>query len=302
MAPDVTEQTSSETAELQAHIARLEAALAARETAIADLRNQHALMQAVIDHLPYAIYWKDMDLVYRGCNRRFASDLGLSSVEEVIGRTDASLAWQAGEAAQFEAIDRRVLESQHQEYDDNETVIFPNGLQEWFETYKIPLQTADGTPIGLLATYTNISARKQAEATVQFQATLLKELSTPVIPVSDDVLVLPLVGAIDSYRAQQVLSIVLERLTETQARVVLLDITGVPVIDTQVAHTLIRTGQAVQLLGARLILTGIRPEIAQALVGLGVELTAMITYSTLQRGLAEVDRRTGAAPLGRPRS
>ncbi|KPV46758.1 hypothetical protein SE17_43015, partial [Kouleothrix aurantiaca] len=87
-----------------------------------------------------------------------------------------------------------------------------------------------------------------------------------------------------------------------RARAVLLDITGVPVIDTQVAHTLIRTGQAVQLLGARMILTGIRPEIAQALVGLGVELSSMITYSTLQRGLAEVERRTGAVSFGRARS
>ena len=302
MTLDVPEQASTDTAELHAHIARLEAALAAREATIAEQRDQYALLQTVIDHLPYAIYWKDMDLVYRGCNRRFATDLGLSSINDVIGQTDANLPWQAGEATQFEAIDRRVLQRQRQEYDDNETVIYPTGLQEWFETYKIPLQNGDGTPAGLLSTYNNISARKQAEETVQFQATLLKELSTPVIPVSDDVLVLPLIGAIDSYRAQQVLSIVLERLTETGARAVLLDITGVPVIDTQVAHTLIRTGQAVQLLGARMILTGIRPEIAQALVGLGVELTAMITYSTLQRGLAEVERRTGAVSFARARN
>ena len=301
MAADRTISTGEDIATLHAHIARLEAALAAREATIAQQRAHHDLLQAVIDHLPYAIYWKDQDLIYRGCNRRFAADLGLGAASELIGRTDADLAWQAGEAAQFAATDRRVLQTGRQEYDDDETVIYPNGLQEWFETYKIPLETADGARAGLLATYNNITARKQAEATVQFQATLLKELSTPVIPLSDDVLVLPLVGAIDSYRAQQVLSIVLEQLTETRARAVLLDITGVPVIDTQVAHTLIRTGQAVQLLGARMILTGIRPEIAQALVGLGVDLSAMITYSTLQRGLAEVERHTGAAPLGRAR-
>ena len=132
------------------------------------------------------------------------------------------------------------------------------------------------------------------ECRVLAQATLLQEISTPVIPLTDQILVLPLVGAIDTQRAQQVLSTVLERLRTSGAQIVLLDITGVPIIDTQVAHTLIRTGQAVQLLGAQMVLTGIRPEIAQALVGLGVELTSMVTYGTLQSGLADILKRRGA--------
>src|SRR5581483_10834007 len=134
--------------------------------------------------------------------------------------------------------------------DDDETVIHPNGTQEWFETYKLPLVDASGKLIGVLATYNNITARKRAEATVDAQATLLQELSTPVIPITDQVLVLPLVGAIDSRRAQQVLAAVLDQLAASHAQIVFLDITGVPIIDTQVAHALIQTSQAVQLLGA----------------------------------------------------
>jgi rsbT co-antagonist protein RsbR len=288
--PPLTTPADSHTSngDLLARIANLEQALRERDTTIAKLSEQNAQLQAVIDHIPYAIYWKDRDLVYRGANRRFVADLDLGPPDAIIGRTDADLPWQAAEVAAFEAIDRRVLATQKPEYDDNETVIHPNGIQEWFETYKLPLVDASGKLIGVLATYNNITARKRAEATVDAQATLLQELSTPVIPITDQVLVLPLVGAIDSRRAQQVLAAVLDQLAASHAQIVFLDITGVPIIDTQVAHALIQTSQAVQLLGARLVLTGIRPEVAQALVGLGVELGAIVTYSTLQRGLADV--------------
>jgi rsbT co-antagonist protein RsbR len=274
-------------AELRTRISSLEQALAERDQALAALQEQNGQLQAVINQIPYAIYWKDRDLVYRGANRRFTSDLNLGSPDTLIGRTDANLPWQPEEIAAFEAIDRRVLATREPEYDDQETVIHSDGTQEWFETYKLPLVDASGALIGVLASYNNITARKRAEATVAAQATLLQELSTPVIPITDQVLVLPLIGAIDSRRAQQVLEAVLEQLAASHAEVIFLDITGVPIIDTQVAHALIQTGQAVRLLGARLVLTGIRPEVAQALVGLGVELGSVVTYSTLQRGLAD---------------
>lgn len=296
------DDTSPSITELRAHIADLESQLAQRGQALAALHERNAELQAVIDQVPYAIYWKDRNLVYRGANRRFAMDLDFGSPETLLGRTDADLPWQASEIAAFEAIDRRVLASQQPEYDDQETVIHPNGTQEWFETYKLPLVDASGALIGVLATYNNITARKRAEATIDAQATLLQELSTPVIPITDQVLVVPLIGSIDSRRAQQVITAVLEQLASSHAQVVFLDITGVPIIDTQVAHALLQTSQAVRLLGARLVLTGIRPEVAQALVGLGVELGSIVTYSTLQRGLADTASLraafTRAAKLG----
>jgi rsbT co-antagonist protein RsbR len=266
----------------------LEQALLDQAQTMTQLRAQNEMLRAVIDALPYAIYWKDADLVYRGCNQRFSTDLGLAIPDAIIGKTDADLPWQADEIAAFQAIDQRILTTKAQEYDDQETIIHPDHTQEWFETYKMPLCDSTGAAIGVLCTYNNITARKQAETTVLAQAALLQELSTPVIPLTDQVLVLPLIGAIDSRRAQQILTAILDYLSNSHAAVVFLDITGVPIVDTQVALALIQTGRAVQLLGARLVLTGIRPEVAQALVGLGVELGSMITYSTLQRGLAEV--------------
>ena len=124
------------------------------------------------------------------------------------------------------------------------------------------------------------------EQIIQAQAATLAELSTPLIPISDDVLVMPLVGSIDSQRAQLVIETLLHGIEERSARVALLDITGVPMVDTQVAQALLQAAQSVRLLGARVVLTGIRPEVAQMLVGLGVNMREIETHSTLQSGIA----------------
>ncbi|HEU5100282.1 MAG TPA: CHASE4 domain-containing protein [Roseiflexaceae bacterium] len=133
-------------------------------------------------------------------------------------------------------------------------------------------------------------------AELQLQAMMLAELSTPLIPISAQTVVMPLIGTLDAPRAQQVVATLLTGITERRAQVAILDITGVCVVDTLVANALIQAAQAVQLLGAQLVLTGIRPEVAQTLVGLGVELGSISTYSTLQTAIATVMRRhEGAA-------
>jgi rsbT co-antagonist protein RsbR len=154
---------------------------------------------------------------------------------------------------------------------------------------------------GMVCFVQDITERRQAEQatrqsivqeeTIRAQAAMLAELSTPLIPISDALMVMPLVGAMDSRRAQQVLDTLLQGVAAASANVVLLDITGVPIVDTQVANTLIHATQAVKLLGAQVILTGIRPEVAQTLVGLGVDLRAITTHATLQSGIATTMRR-----------
>lgn len=124
------------------------------------------------------------------------------------------------------------------------------------------------------------------ERIIRAQAAALAELSTPLIPISDDVVVMPLIGAIDDQRMQQVLAALLSGVERRHARAAILDITGVPIVDSQVATGLVMAAQATRLLGARVILTGIRPEVAQALVDLGVDLSYIVTHSTLQSGIA----------------
>lgn len=127
---------------------------------------------------------------------------------------------------------------------------------------------------------------------IQVQAAAIQELSTPLIPISDDVLVMPLIGTIDSARTQQVLERLLTGIAQSRAHTAILDITGVAIVDTQVANALIRAAQAVQLLGAKVVLTGIRPEVAQTLIGLGIDLRNIITRSTLQTGIAYATGQT----------
>jgi PAS domain S-box-containing protein len=151
-----------------------------------------------------------------------------------------------------------------------------------------------GEARAFIAIVHDLTERKRAEAErvrlqeqiIGAQAAALAELSTPLIPISDQVLVMPLIGAIDTQRAQQVLEALLRGIEQSRARIAILDITGVPVVDTQVAKILIIAAHGVRLLGAEIVLTGIRPEVAQTLVGLGVDLGGVVTRSTLQRGIA----------------
>lgn len=126
------------------------------------------------------------------------------------------------------------------------------------------------------AAYLETLARQQAA---------IRELSTPVIRVYERVLLLPVVGTVDSHRAEQIMEQVLLRVVEEQARVIIVDIAGVPVVDTRVADHLIKTTAAVRLLGAETVLTGISAHVARTIVQLGVDITNMHTLTRLADGI-----------------
>jgi rsbT co-antagonist protein RsbR len=123
------------------------------------------------------------------------------------------------------------------------------------------------------------------------QQAALRELSTPLIPLADHVVAMPLIGSVDSTRAQQIVEELLAGVAANRATTAIIDITGVPIVDTQVAGALLRAAQAVELLGSRVVLTGIRPEVAQTLVGIGVNLGSIVTRATLQDGIAYAMRK-----------
>ena len=121
--------------------------------------------------------------------------------------------------------------------------------------------------------------------TIQRHQAAIRELSTPVIRVYDRILLMPIVGTIDSHRAHQIMETVLVRVTEEQARVLILDIAGVGIVDTRVADHLLKTTAAVRLLGAETILTGISASVARTIVQLGVDISTMHTRSRLADGI-----------------
>lgn len=123
------------------------------------------------------------------------------------------------------------------------------------------------------------------ERTVSLQKIALQELSAPLIPVFEGITVMPLVGTIDTERAKQIMENLLKGAVKHRSEVVLIDITGVPVVDTMVAHHIIQAADAVRLIGAKCMLVGIRPEIAQTIVNLGIDLNQFTTKNNLKKGI-----------------
>jgi rsbT co-antagonist protein RsbR len=132
------------------------------------------------------------------------------------------------------------------------------------------------------ASRTELQARLE---TIEQQRMTIRELSTPILDLWDGVLTLPVVGIIDTQRAIEMTERLLGRIVETGARAVILDITGVEVVDTSTADHLVKLTRAAGLLGTRCIVTGIGPNVARTLVGMGVELEGVRTLRTLQDGL-----------------
>lgn len=159
------------------------------------------------------------------------------------------------------------------------------------------LDTSEGRVF--LAAVRDITERREQELRLRRQRDEIVELSTPAIQVWDKVLVLPIIGTLDSTRAARLTEVLLERIAGVQAEVVILDVSGVPTIDSQVAQHLLKTVQAATLMGAASILCGVRPETAQSIVQLGVELGPLVSRSTLrdalQLALQMLRERTTAA-------
>jgi rsbT co-antagonist protein RsbR len=145
-----------------------------------------------------------------------------------------------------------------------------------------------------LGLYTTEAFQQTREEIIARQQQELLELSTPVVRLWDRILALPLVGTLDSARTQVVMESLLERIVETGSEVAIIDITGVPTVDTLVAQHLLKTVAATRLMGADCIISGIRPQIAQTIVHLGVDLGAVVTKATLADAFAVALKQTGA--------
>lgn len=129
------------------------------------------------------------------------------------------------------------------------------------------------------------------EQTILKQREAILELSTPILPMSDGLLIMPVIGVVDTHRAQQLTQVLLHAIRDYRARIVVMDITGVPVVDSRVANHFIQSIDAARLMGAKVVLTGLSPEVAQALVTVGVNLSTITTRSDLQTGIEEAYRR-----------
>jgi rsbT co-antagonist protein RsbR len=144
-----------------------------------------------------------------------------------------------------------------------------------------------------LGLYTVRSYQKSREEVISRQQQELLELSTPVVKLWDGILALPMIGTLDSARTQIVMESLLQRIVETESQIAIIDITGVPTVDTLVAQHLLKTVTALRLMGADCIISGVRPQIAQTIVHLGVDLQGVTTKANLADALALALKRSG---------
>jgi PAS domain S-box-containing protein len=160
-----------------------------------------------------------------------------------------------------------------------------NGEAFWANVVVVPLRDPQGILRGFGKITRDLTERRRSEDEIRRMAAMLESASIPVVPVWEGVMLVPLIGTLDSVRSQHLMERLLQGVTDSHSPVVVIDITGVPTIDTQTAQHLLETVSAVRLLGAEVIMTGIRPNIAQTLVHLGIDLSGITTRSSLVAGL-----------------
>jgi PAS domain S-box-containing protein len=160
-----------------------------------------------------------------------------------------------------------------------------DGSRFWASVSISPIRDDQGELTGFVKVARDLTDRRQQEELVQRQRDEILELSTPVIQVWERVIVLPLIGTLDSMRAARLTEGLLERIAADQAEIVILDVSGVPAIDSGVARHLLKTVEAARLMGARSILSGVRPEIAQSIVHLGIDLEGLRSRASLKDAL-----------------
>ncbi|MCT1902859.1 RsbT co-antagonist protein RsbRA [Oceanobacillus sojae] len=223
------------------------------------------------------------DELYENTNREFVNVIftsiqneGSSKVVEEFSEKIINLGWPLSYITDGLQIFRRVtidfLLAQADQVDSNHFSNVLTSVDEWIE----PLIRQ------LVNEYSG-----SWENILSLQRVALQELSAPLIPVMERITVMPLIGTIDTDRAKLIMENLLEGTIKHNSEVVLIDITGVPVVDTMVAHHIIQAAEAVRLIGSTCILVGIRPEIAQTIVNIGIDLSKFPTRSTLEKGFTK---------------
>ncbi|WP_322489582.1 PAS domain-containing protein [Chloroflexus sp.] len=255
-----------------------------------DLRQRYAMLVRALRLMIYDYDVATGMITWSGeteyvCGRTLSElDGGLAQWEELIHPDDRERALHLlGEA-----------EVKLSEYDIEYRFQHKNGSYVWILDRGYFLVGPDGKAARMIGMMQNISEIKAIEfERLQMQETIiaaqeraLRELSTPLVPISDRAVALPLIGVIDQRRASLIIETLLEGVATRGAEMVIIDITGVATVDTFIADALIRAARAVRLLGAHVVLTGISPEVAQTLVSLGADLSVFETRATLQDGIA----------------
>jgi rsbT co-antagonist protein RsbR len=299
----MSDAPETEIEQLRARIAELEQQMQRYATIEEELRASEERLLFFIEHTPVAVAMLDSDMRYILANQRWIRDYHLEG-QDIIGRSHYEIFPDLPEC--WKEVHRKALAGAFEEAEEDPWTR-DDGSTEWLNWKCYPWFRGDGS-IGGIVFFTEVitkrvlerveleRSREQLRATVEEQERLIqaiREMSTPVVPIYDEIIVLPLVGSIDSRRSAQIMEALLNGIQHYAAEIAIIDITGVSVVDTSVANHLIQTTRAASLLGAHCVLVGISAEVAQAMVHLGIDLSSVVTRSNLQAGIEYALDRLG---------
>ncbi|UQA62634.1 PAS domain S-box protein [Polyangium aurulentum] len=278
----------AENAALRAEVERLRGQDAAAGES--ELRAQQAMLRGFLDNTPALMFVKDLEGRLILVNKELERFVGLPR-EEILGKTNRAFLSTENADKSDEAEKRALAEGRAQLMHIHHR---PDGVV-YYLNIKFPVHDENGVVCGVGTVAIDVTSEQQAteeraareaDLVIRAQDAMIRELASPLLPISEHVVAMPLVGTIDDTRAAQILDTLLHGITHHAARVAILDITGVRIVDTRVAHVLVQTAQAAKLLGAQVVVTGMRAAIAQTLVDLDADLKGVVTLGTLRAGIA----------------
>jgi rsbT co-antagonist protein RsbR len=284
------QQLVEELAQAQHRINELELALKGVQPELQSPHTSEITFRAMIESLPQCIFSKDAQGRFTYANPSYCKNEG-KALEEFLGKDDFDM-HPPEFAEKYRADDAKVMES-GQLFSAVEEHQSLGGEKTLTQVMKIPVYDANGQNAGIIGIFWDITEQVHAEEdrirlqqeVIDAQQRAIAELSTPVIPIMDRIIVLPMVGNIDSMRARDITRALLAGIGHHRAKVVILDVTGVSLMDTGIVNHLNKTIQAARLKGAQTIVTGISDAVAESIVDLGIDWSEITTLSDLQTGL-----------------
>jgi rsbT co-antagonist protein RsbR len=304
--------------EAQSRIHELETQVEKLQQSEAKLLEDRWLLDAIMKHTPDYVFMKDRKSRFLRTNAAHTELLGLDDPQEAVGKSDFDF-FPAESAQKFFEEEQTIMATQ-QEVTNREWDVGENATGEtiWLSEHKIAVTNDEGEVVGLLGMSRVVTERKKAEQEVarlyaeieqevekrteelrreteererlqqqiiDTQRSNLRALSTPIIPLMDGIIIMPLIGHIDSVRSADIMRALLAGITTHRARVVIIDITGVPMVDTAVAGHLHKTILAARLKGTRTIITGLSDTVAETIVDIGIDWSEIETLYDLQAGV-----------------
>jgi rsbT co-antagonist protein RsbR len=280
------------TTALQARIKELEYQLADAQAQLQrtdDLKTNQHILEGIIKNMPAVIHAKKLDGTLTIVNDHYAALVG-EPADEIVGRNDAEF-FPPERIHEWRALTQLVVQTRQPFVEEQHLVV--RGEDRHFLNIQFPIADETDTVYATGSITMDITERKLQEEVmknlqqevIDAQQAALRELSTPIIPLMDGIIILPLIGSIDTSRARDIMRTLLAGITRHRARIVILDVTGVAMIDSGVAAHLNKTIQAARLKGAHTYMTGISDAIAETVVDLGIDWSDVKTLRDLQSGL-----------------